>query len=114
LRKIAQVEEFFVPPLSEDGRTHRKPTRIWSVAVGDTLYVRAYHGRDSHWYKSAVRQKAGRVTGLSREVHFEPAEGAINGRIDEAYRGKYGNSDYLAPMIAAGTHAATLKVTPRP
>jgi hypothetical protein len=115
LRKIAQVEELLVSPLCEDGRTYRKPTRIWSVAVDGALYVRAFHGRDSLWYKSAARQKAGRVTadGLSRDVHFEPAEESVNDRIDEAYRGKYGNSDYLDAMIAAHARAATLKVTPR-
>jgi hypothetical protein len=30
---------------------------IWSVAVEDALYVRAYNGQNSSWYRAAVRQK---------------------------------------------------------
>jgi hypothetical protein len=29
---------------------------------------------------------------MTKEVTFEPAEGPINDRIDEAYRAKYGGS----------------------
>jgi hypothetical protein len=62
-----------------------------------------------------VRQKAGRITaaGLTKEVSFEPADGKMNERIDEAYRVKYKGSPYLAPMIGARARAATIKVTPR-
>jgi hypothetical protein len=35
-------------------------------------------------------------------VTFEAVEGAINDRVDEAYRGKYEDSPYLGPMIGAG------------
>jgi hypothetical protein len=38
-----------------------------------------------------VRQKAGRISaaGLTKDVAFEPIDGEINDRIDEAYRAKY-------------------------
>ena len=45
------------------------------------------------------------------DVAFEPVDGPINDRIDDAYRAKYRASPYLAPMI--GARAATVKVTPR-
>jgi hypothetical protein len=62
-----------------------------------------------------VRQKSGRITvgGVTREVTFEPVEGPINGRIDDAYRTKYHASPYLSPMIGTRVRAATLKVMPR-
>lgn len=58
---------------------------------------------------------AGRITaaGMTKEVTFEPAEGPINDLIDNAYRVKYHGSPYLAPMIAAGSRSATVKVMPR-
>jgi hypothetical protein len=113
LRRIAEADDLHISPLREDGTTYGTPTWIWSVAVGDSLYVRAYNGRNSSWYKAAVRQKAGRIiaAGMTKEVTFEPVEGMINDQIDDAYRVKYRGSPYRNPMI--GARAATVRVTPR-
>jgi len=102
-------------PFREDGVTYGTPTWIWSVAVDGDLYVRAYNGRDSRWYQSAMRQKAGRITaaGLTKEVTFEPVEGPVNDRIDDAYRAKYAGSPYLDPMIGKRARSATVRVMPR-
>ena len=115
LRKIAEADDLRVSPFREDGVTYGTPTWIWSVAVGDALYVRAYNGQNSSWYMAAVSQKAGRITsaGITREVTFEPVEGPVNDRIDDAYRVKYHSSPYLAPMIGARARSATVKVMPR-
>jgi hypothetical protein len=115
LRNIAEADDLHIAPLREDGKTHGTPTWIWSVAVDDALYVRAYHGRSSRWYQAALRQKAGRViaAGMTKEVSFEPVEGPINDRIDEAYRSKYRDSPYLNAMIGARARSATVKVMPR-
>ena len=45
LRKIAESDDLHISPFREDGVTYGTPTWIWSVAVGDDLYVRAYYGR---------------------------------------------------------------------
>jgi hypothetical protein len=115
LRKIAEADDLHVSPLREDGATYGTPTWIWSVAVDGALYVRAYNGRSSSWYQAAVRQKAGRIiaAGMTKEVAFEPVDGPINDRIDDAYRAKYHGSPYLSPMISARARSATVKVTPR-
>jgi hypothetical protein len=75
--------------------------------------VRAYNGQSSRWYQAALRQKAGRIiaAGLTKEVAFEPVEGAINDRIDEAYRAKYRGNPYLASMINSRARSATVRVT---
>ena len=67
LRKIANADDLHVAPFREDGVTYGTPTWIWSVAVGDALYVRGYNGTNSRWYQAALRQKAGRIVncGLS-------------------------------------------------
>lgn len=115
LRKIAGADDLHIAPFRDDGVTYGTPTWIWSVAVGDALYVRGYNGTESRWYKAALRQKAGRIiaAGITREVAFEPVSGVINDSIDDAYRAKYSASPYLKPMISARARAATVRVTPR-
>jgi hypothetical protein len=115
LRKIAEDDDLHISPFREDGVTYGTPTWIWSVAVADALYVRAYNGQKSRWYQAAVRQKAGRIiaAGMTKEVTFEPVDGPINDLIDDAYRGKYRGSPFLSPMIGARARAATVKVMPR-
>ena len=115
LRKIAEADDLHIAPFREDGVTYGTPTWIWSVAVDDALYVRAYNGQKSSWYQAAVRKKAGRIiaAGMTKEVPFERVDGPINHRIDDAYRVKYQGSPYLSPMIGARARSATVKVTPR-
>jgi hypothetical protein len=115
LLKIADADDLHISPFREDGVTYGTPTWIWSVVVGDALYVRAYYGQDSRWYQAAVKQKAGRITfaDMTKEVNFEPADGAINDPIDNAYRKKYSDSPYLNSMISTRARSATVKVIPR-
>ena len=114
LSKIAEADDLHIAPLREDGATYGTPTWIWSVAADGELYVRAYNGKDSRWHKAAMRQKAGRISaaGMTKLVRFDPVEGQMNDRIDEAYRAKYRASPYLEPMIGARARAATVRITP--
>jgi hypothetical protein len=115
LAKVAEADDLHISPFREDGITYGTPTWIWSVVVEDALYVRGYNGQKSRWYQAALRQKAGRIkiAGITKEVEFEPVDGPINERIDEAYRAKYQGSPYLSPMIGARSRSATVKITPR-
>jgi hypothetical protein len=116
LHKIAEEDDLHIAPLREDGKTYGTPTWIWSVAVDNALYVRAYNGPRSRWYQAALRQEAGRIlaAGLTKEVSFTPVtDDALNDRIDHAYRAKYRDSPYLKPMLAAGPRSATIQITPR-
>jgi hypothetical protein len=115
LRKIAEADDLHIAPFREDGNTFGTPTWIWSVAVDGQLYVRAYNGRSSRWHQAALRQKAGRITAAAttKDVAFAPVEGPINDRIDEAYRAKYRESPYLAPLVGERARSATVKITLR-
>jgi hypothetical protein len=115
LRRIAETDDLHISPFREDGVTYGTPTWIWSVAVGDALYVRAYNGQNSRWYQAAMRQKAGRITaaGMTKEVNFEPVDGQINDLIDDAYQAKYRDSPYLSPMVSTRARSATVRITPR-
>jgi hypothetical protein len=114
LRKIAEADDLHISPFREDGMTYCTPTWIWSVAVDDALYVRAYNGQNSRSYEAALREKAGRTiaAGMTKEVAFEPVNGPTNDQIDEAYGAKYNGSPYLSPMIGPRARSATVKVMP--
>jgi hypothetical protein len=90
LNKIAKADDLHIAPFRQDSKTYGTPTWIWSVAVGDSLYVRGYNGQQSRWYQAAVGQKAGRIiaAGMTKEVAFEAlddmGDGRINDEIDKA------------------------------
>ena len=115
LERIAETDDLHISPFRDDGKTYGTPTWIWSVVVDDGLYVRAYNGQASRWYRAAVREKAGRITaaGMTKEVVFDLVDGAINDRIDDAYEAKYKGSPYLPPMIGARARSATVRIAPR-
>lgn len=115
LGKIAAGDDLHISPFREDGATYGTPTWIWSVAVDDALYVRAYNGQNSRWYQAALQQKAGQISaaGMTREVTFEPVEGPVNDLINDAYRAKYQGSPYLNSMISARARFATVRITPQ-
>jgi hypothetical protein len=76
--------------------------------------VRAYNGRQSRWYQSALTQKAGRITaaGMIKDVVFALVDGVLLDRIDQAYRLKYRDSRYLGPMIGTQARTATMEIRP--
>ena len=115
LRKITGADDLHIAPFRDDGVTYGTPTWIWSVAVGDGLYVRGYHGTESRWYKAALRQEERRIiaAGMIREVVFEPVGVSVNDSIDDAYRSKYAGSAYFKAMIGARARAATVRIMPR-
>jgi hypothetical protein len=114
LKKIADSDDLHISPFREDGTTYGTPTWIWSVVVDGSLYVRAYNGTASRWYKAAMKQKRGRIAtaGMTKEVRFEPVDDCMNDRIDDAYRAKYKTSPYLPPMISQRSRSATVKIEP--
>jgi hypothetical protein len=115
IRRIAETDDLHIAPFREDGKTYGTLTWIWSAVVDEGVYVRAYNGQASRWYQAALRQGAGRISaaGMAKEATFEPVEGPLSDRIDEAYRAKYKGSPYLAAMIGARARLATVKVMPR-
>lgn len=116
IAEIASSDDFHIAPYRADGETTGTLTWIWSVVVGDRLFVRAWNGTRGRWYRAALAQRAGRITaaGQGYEVDFAPVDDPdLNARIDAAYTTKYAGSPYLPPMVTAGPRAATIEVTPR-
>lgn len=114
IQKIAATDDLHIAPFREDGVTYGTLTWIWSVVVEGNLYVRAYHGKNSKWYKAARQQKAGKIqaAGMTKEVIFEPVTGSLNNLIDEAYQKKYKGSPYLGAMINEQAREATVRIVP--
>ncbi len=112
IKLIDETDDLHISPFRADGITYGTPTWIWSVVFNDELFVRAYNGINSSWYKSAIKQKAGRIiaAGMTKEIMFELVEGDINDRIDEAYKIKYKGSLSLNSMISIRSRSATLKL----
>lgn len=110
LRGITAADDLHIAPLREDGVTYGTSTWIWSVVVDDA-FVCSREGNRA-WYQAAMRQKAGRstVAGSTDDVDFEPVDGPINARIDNAYGVKYQASPYIEDMISDRACAATVKV----
>lgn len=112
IEMISERNDFHIAPCREDGETFGTLTWIWVVEVEGSLYVRAYNGVNSRWYKSALSQKAGKIksNGTEFKVQFQPISGEMSDKIDEAYRVKYSSSPYLQSMISDRAKATTVKV----
>lgn len=112
---FAKADDFRVSPFYDDHQTYGTPTWIWSVVVDDRLFIRAWNGQNSRWYRSAVSQKAGKIflAGANHEVIFKKlTDDAMDSLVDQEYQHKYHNSPYLAPMIAAGPKSTTMEIVP--
>lgn len=112
LKAFATADDMHVSPFYQNGKTYGTPTWIWSVVVGDDLYVRAWNGQQSRWYQSARQQQAGRIAlaGQQYEVRYQPVttDDQLTQAISQAYEKKYAGSPYLPPMLAAGPVSATV------
>ena len=117
LGRIGAADELQLASFKEDG-TLRKSVTIWVVLVGDDLYVRAYRGRETAWFRHIQRRHEGRIgaVGVTKDVTFvdESSDEALNNKIDAAYQSKYRrySATYVDPMIAPQARATTLKLVP--
>ena len=117
LGRIGAADELQLTSFKEDG-TLRKPVTIWVVRVGDDLYVRAYRGRETAWFRHIQRRHEGRIGagGVTKDVTFVDVsdDEALNNKIDAAYQSKYQrySATYVDPMIAPQARATTLKLVP--
>jgi len=114
LALISQADDFHVAPYRDNHVTLGTPTKAWSVAVDGDLYVRASNGTRTRWYISAVRERAGQISaaGMKKLVAFEPVQGAIKDKINEAYRARYGGSKDLDAILSERASAATVRIRP--
>ena len=117
LERIGAAEELQLATFKKDG-TRRMPVVIWVVRVSDELYVRAFRGRETAWFRQTQRRPEGRIVAgrVTKDVTFVDASSdeALNNEIDAAYQSKYRrySATYVRPMIAPQARATTLKMVP--
>lgn len=115
LNKIGNAEELQIASLRQDDSL-RKPVTIWIVRVDNDIYVRAYKGRTSPWFRGILSRHEGQIRagGVVKDVNFvEETNTDINAKIDSAYLTKYRRyPTYVAPMVTPEARAATIRLVP--
>ena len=116
LTRIGNSEEVGVAATRGDGSPRNRVT-IWLVRTGDDLYVRsAVNGRNAAWFRAVQEGGRGRMwaAGLQKDVKFETADQALEGKIDAAYRDKYRRyaGRILNSCLTPDARSTTLKVLP--
>jgi hypothetical protein len=118
LDRIGMADELQIASKRTDG-TLRRWVPIWVVRVGDQVYVRTWHRRESGWFGHVLDSCRARirVPGLEADVTVEDTgEGTAQQRadIDAAYRAKYGRygSTSVEPMVTAAAAATSLRLSP--
>lgn len=117
LQRINAEEYFEVAAALPDGSTP-KFASIWSVPVGDRIFIRSYNGTAGKWYGPALASRRGRIRagGIEKDVDFVavPADDEeTNQAVDASYRTKYAHSPYGVTMSTAPVRTNTLEVRPR-
>lgn len=118
LRALADAHEVDVTPVAADGGRGASRT-IWSIGVGDELYIRSWKGRDAVWFRAAVTSGLGElsVTGgsVAQAVAFEEVDAAasVQADISATFLTKYTSDGYAGAMNEDVPLSATLRLLPR-
>ncbi len=116
LDRINAETYFTVGATLPDGTTP-KSVDIWSVPVGERIFIRSYNGAQGKWYGPALKTGRGRISagGVDKAVRFvpvDPADEETNQAVDAAYREKYADSEYSVTMSTEPVRRNTLEVVP--
>ena len=116
LHDIGEAEELQLASRRPDG-TLRNYVTIWTVRVGESIYVRSGYGAKNPWYVRAVESGTGRISagGVEKDVAFDTSIPDAAGEIDAAYHAKYDRfgEKIVSSVAGEGTHVATLRILPQ-
>ncbi len=115
LDQISRATELQIASRRPDGSL-RPFITIWSVRVGDAIYVRSAHGYDNPWFQRALRSGTGRIRagGVERDVRFEAPDDAVATAVTAAYHAKYDRYGraIVGSVVSSAAVRATLRVVP--
>ena len=96
----------------------RRWTPIWVVRVGDQVFVRTWHRRDTGWFGHVLQEGRAkvRVPGVAAEVTVEDVgvgPAGLRAGVDAAYRAKYGRygEGTVAQMVSDTAAVTTLRLS---
>ena len=114
LDKINSDEYFHLSAAVADGSTP-KTVDIWSVGVGERIFVRSYNGVSGGWYGPALESGKGRISagGVEKDVTFVSIDDEeVKKAVDAAYYQKYAGSPYAETMATDPVRDNTVEVIP--
>jgi hypothetical protein len=114
LATIATTDDFHIAPFREDGITPGTMIWVWSVPVGDGVYVRSGNPA-SRWFAAAVRQKAGMASGggYTGPVTYEHVtDDALKDAVDVAFATKYRNDPHFSEDLLRRSRNQVAKLVP--
>jgi hypothetical protein len=117
LAALAAAKEVDITPIGADG-AERASRTIWSIGVGDELYVRSWKGRGAVWFRDILETGGGRVAvtggGASLPVTIEEiaVDDPVQAAISATFLTKYADDGYAGAMNEEAPVAATLRLVP--
>lgn len=116
LDRINAETYFTVGATLADGTTP-KTVDIWSVPVGERIFIRSYNGTQGKWYAPALETGRGRISagGVDKAVRFvpvDPEDEETNQAVDASFLTKYADSEYSVTMSTEPVRRNTLEVVP--
>jgi hypothetical protein len=116
LAKVGNAEELAVGSRRPDGSL-RPYVTIWTVRVGDDIYVRSAAGPDNPWFRRALASGEGRIRagGIEQDVTFESPAGDTLESITAAYHAKYDRygPSIVGTVVSPEAVASTLRLVRR-
>ena len=112
LDRINGDEWFHLSAALPDGSTP-KTVDIWSVGVGDRIFVRSYNGTAGKWYSLALESGKGRISAgaVTKNVSFVKVDDEEAKKlVDTAYRTKYAHSKWGGAMADDPVRDNTIEV----
>ena len=116
LERINAETYFTVGATLPDGTTP-KTVDIWSVPVGERIFIRSFNGTEGKWYGPAVETGRGRISagGVEKAVRFvqvDTEDEETNQAVDASFLEKYADSKYSVTMSTEPVRRNTLEVVP--
>ena len=117
LTALADAVEVDVTPIQADG-TRRASRTVWSIGVGDELYLRSWKGRGAVWFQDALETGQGEIAvtggGASQLVTFDEVDAAasVQTQISATFLTKYAADRYAGTMNEQAPLESTLRLVP--
>ena len=109
---LDRADEVDIETHSPEGTKHSVP--IWIVVDGEDVFVRAYRGPTSRWYREILARPGALVVNGKRITvrAVAAADSASVKRTSDGYRKKYRKGSSLDSMLVPSVLPTTLRLEP--